>query len=407
MVVGPHGPDRAVRQARGESIAGHRDAGAVCAGGHGCCKPFASAIVGWNARCAAGPVHGDEGAPSWRAREEGMTVRLKPIMEQTVVITGASSGIGRAAALLAAARGARVVAVARNEHALGDLVEEIGAKGGRAIHVVADVADAAAMDRVARVAIEVFGGFDTWVNDAGVGLYGRLDEIHLEDKRRLFDVVFWGVVHGCRSALPHLRARGGAIINIGSVESDVALPLSGPYAAAKQAVKAYTDVLRLELAHDHIPVSVTLVKPSGIDTPFFRHARSYLGVEPKAAPPVYAPEVVAAAILHAAAHPVRDITIGAGGKALSTLRKHAPRLSDRVREATQFGSQTTDRPVPLAGTLYEPADDAGAVHGDYPGHVMQSSAYTTARLHPLATAALLAGVGIAAMAGARSLGRGD
>lgn len=338
-----------------------------------------------------------------------MTIRLKPIEEQTVVITGASSGIGRATALLAAERGARVVAVARNERALQQLVDEIASRGGRAVHVVADVADPAALDGAARVAMEVFGGFDTWVNDAGVGLYGRLAEISLEDKRRLFDVVFWGVVHGCRSALPELRNRGGAIINIGSVESDVALPLSGIYSAAKHAVKAYTEVLRMELEHDAIPVAVTLIKPAGIDTPFFRHARSYLDVEPKAEPPVYAPELVAEAIVHAATHPMRAMNVGGVGKVLTTFRLLAPEsVGDRLVEATQFSAQKSDRPRASADNLYQPLDDDGSVRGDYPGHVRRRSAYTAAKLHPLAATAVAAGVGLAVMAGARALSsRGD
>jgi NADP-dependent 3-hydroxy acid dehydrogenase YdfG len=178
--------------------------------------------------------------------ESHMAVKLKSLKDQTIVITGASSGIGRCTALLAARRGANVVAVARNETALREVVDEIHALGGRAMWHMADVAEPDQLDAVAQAAVDRFGGFDTWVNDAGVGLYGRLDEIPLAEKRRLFDVVFWGIVNGCRSALPHLRERGGgAIINLGSVESDVALPLTGIYAAAKHAVKAYTDTLRV------------------------------------------------------------------------------------------------------------------------------------------------------------------
>src|SRR5690348_5151723 len=173
-----------------------------------------------------------------------MQSKLKPIDEQTIVITGASSGIGRATALKAADEGARVVCVARNETALQEVVREIRDADGDAIYAIADVAVPAELDAAAQLAVSTYGGFDTWVNDAGVGLYGRLDEIPLEEKRRLFDVTFWGVVHGARSALRHLRERGGgAIVNVGSVESDVALPLTGIYAAAKHAVKAYTDVL--------------------------------------------------------------------------------------------------------------------------------------------------------------------
>ena len=126
--------------------------------------------------------------------------------------------------------------VARNELALQKAVTDIEAAGGTATHVVGDVANPDDMERVAAAAIEAYGGFDTWVNNASTSIYGRLDEVHLDDKRRLFDVVYWGVVHGCRAALPHLKERGGALVNIGSVASDVAMPLLGAYSAAKHAV---------------------------------------------------------------------------------------------------------------------------------------------------------------------------
>ncbi len=338
-----------------------------------------------------------------------MGVKLKPLSEQTIVITGASSGIGRCTALMAAGRGAKVVAVARNETALKEVVNEIEAKGGQAAYVVADVSDAGQLDHAAETAVAKFGGFDTWINDAGVGIYGRLDEIPLEEKRRLFDVTFWGVVNGCQSALPQLRERGGAIINVGSVESDVALPLTGMYAAAKHAVKAYTDTLRMELDHDNIPVSVTLIKPSGIDTPFFKHARNHLEVEPQAAPPVYAPEVVAEAILHCAEHPTPDVVVGGAGKIISGMRKGSLRLTDKFMEATQFKAQKTDRPADMSNdSLFDAPSDRGAVHGDYKGHVMRSSTYTKAKLHPLVSTAVVAGVGLAVAAGVRRFGgRGD
>jgi NAD(P)-dependent dehydrogenase (short-subunit alcohol dehydrogenase family) len=175
-----------------------------------------------------------------------MKPQLKKLRDQVIVITGASSGIGLATARLAARRGARVVLAARNEEALKSDVEAIRRDGGRAIYVVADVSSPSDCDGIAQAAVSAFGGIDTWVNDAAVAIYGRLDEVHLEEKRRLFEVNFWGVVHGCRAALPHLKRRGGGVIvNLGSLLSDRALPLQGMYAASKHAVKAYTDTLRI------------------------------------------------------------------------------------------------------------------------------------------------------------------
>ena len=158
-----------------------------------------------------------------------MSVKLKRVGEQVIVITGASSGIGLATAEMAAEAGACVVLSSRHEMELRKAVDRIRIRGGRAVYVVADVADADAVQEIANRAIEEFGSFDTWVNNAGISIYGRTTEVPLEDKRRLFDVNFWGVVHGCRAAVPHLRRRGGAIINIGSIVSDRAVPLQGVY----------------------------------------------------------------------------------------------------------------------------------------------------------------------------------
>ncbi|HEX2462855.1 MAG TPA: SDR family oxidoreductase, partial [Vicinamibacterales bacterium] len=219
-----------------------------------------------------------------------MKPTLKPISEQVVVITGASSGIGLVTARGAARAGARVVLAARNEADLRHAVDAIRREGGRASYVVADVANVEQVNGVAAAAVAEFGRIDTWVNNAAVSLYGRLVEMPLEEMRRQFDVNYWGQVHGCRAALPYLRSEGGAIINVGSALSDRAIPLQGNYCAAKHALKAFTDALRMELEEAAIPISVTLVKPASIDTPFFEKARTHLGVEPQPVPPVYAPE---------------------------------------------------------------------------------------------------------------------
>ena len=211
-------------------------------------------------------------------------MKLKPLAEQAMVVTGASSGIGLATARLAARRGARVVLAARSEKALEDICSEIRVTGGQATSIAADVSDREAVERIAEHAISTMGRIDTWVNNAGISIYGRTEDISLEDMHRLFDVTFWGVVHGSLAALPRLRQQGGALINIGSVESEISLPLNGIYASAKHAVKAFTDALRMELEKEQAPISVTLVKPGSIDTPFFEHAKNYMDAAPK--PPI-------------------------------------------------------------------------------------------------------------------------
>jgi short-subunit dehydrogenase len=195
-----------------------------------------------------------------------MRIKLKPLREQTIVITGASSGIGLCTARDAARRGANVVLVARNGEALDRICTDIRAQGGRADYVVADVGKREDMRRVADTVIERHGGFDTWVNNAGIGVYATLEQTSDEDHHRLFQTNYWGVVYGSTEALRHLRKRGGALINIGSISSEMPAPILSAYTATKFAVKGFTDSLRLELMHDGAPVSVTLTGTGSVET---------------------------------------------------------------------------------------------------------------------------------------------
>ena len=325
----------------------------------------------------------------------------KKLSEQTIVITGASSGIGLATARLAAARGARVVLTSRNEQDLRHVVDEINARGGRATSVVADVADPAELDRVAEVAIREFGGLDTWVNDAGVSIYGKLTDVPLEDKKRLFETNFWGVVNGCRAAVRHLRESGGTIINIGSIASDRAMPLQGIYSASKHAVLGYTDALRMELEHDGLPITVTLVKPSATNTPFVEHARNYMDKAPSLPPPIYAPDVVADTILRCAERRIREVTVGGGGRMMSALGKLTPRSMDKYMEKTMFEGQKDQTGTVLPqDSLFEPKED-GYASGPYAGHVMQSSVYTRTKLSNVARVLPFIAAGAVLAAGVR------
>lgn len=328
-----------------------------------------------------------------------MNIQLKPLDTQVVVITGASSGIGLVTARMAAQRGVRVVLAARNAQDLAAAVEGIRAAGGRAVQQVADVAIPAQVEQIADTAIREFGRIDTWVNNAAVAMYGRLTEIPLDDLRQQFDAVYWGQVHGSRTAVAHLRAEGGALINVASAVADRAIPLQGNYCAAKHAIKAFTESLRMELEEAGMPISVTLIKPASVDTPFFEKARTFLGVEPQPVPPVYAPEVVARAILFAAEHPRRDIIAGGMGKVLS-LASYAPRLTDRYMERTTFGSQKTDEPtLGRADNLNRPlAYDGGERGRNWTGHIRGVSMYTAASLHRARTAVIAGGLGVLALA---------
>lgn len=327
-------------------------------------------------------------------------MRLASLSEQVIVITGASSGIGRATAKLAAQRGARVVLAARSTAELQKVVAEIHQANGRAIWRAADVTVPQQLEAVAEAAEKEYGRIDTWVNNAGVSAYGTIDQLGLDDMRRVMDVTFWGVVNGTRAALPLLRRNGGALINIGSEVSSAPVPLQGPYVAAKHAVLGFTDVLRLELESQGAPISVTLIQPGSVDTPFFRHSKSAMGREPAPPPPVYAPEAVAEAILHCAEHPERNVVVGGGARAMIGLRRAAPRLADKLFERTLFSGQKGGQLArPYEGSLYEPSGPS-SVHGGYEGR--RWSLYTRAALHPWASALGALALGAGVMAAART-----
>jgi NAD(P)-dependent dehydrogenase (short-subunit alcohol dehydrogenase family) len=328
-----------------------------------------------------------------------MSRQFKPIEEQVIVLTGATSGIGLVTARLLAEKGARLVLAARNEEALKQLCDELNSGGEsqiRATYATCDVGDNEQVQRLKEHALQHFGHFDTWINDAGVSIYGKIMEVSLEDQRRLFDTNYWGVVHGSIAAAQHFSQRGSvpgrayppyaAIINVGSTVSDRAMPIQGPYSASKHAVKGFTDALRMELEYDKLPVSVTLIKPAAIDTPYTLHAKNYMATEPKNPPPVYAPDTVARAIAYACEHQVRDILVGGGAKAFNLGEKYTPRLLDKVMEWMVVDQQKSARPARgrEQNALYSAGQDLDE-RGDYAGHVAKSSFYTQASLHPLAT----------------------
>lgn len=312
----------------------------------------------------------------------------RPLPDQVWVITGASSGIGRETALTVARSGARVVLAARNGEALEELAAEIRRAGGQAIAVPTDVTDPAAVERLADAAVEFFGRIDTWLNNAGVALYARFEDASLDEMHAVMNVHYWGTVHGFQAALPRMKASGGGtILCVGSVLSDAAVPLQSAYVAAKHAIKGLTASIRQELLHADLPIHVTLIKPASINTPFFEHARTHLGVEPKGIPPLYDPALVARAIARCAVKPQRELLVGGSGELFSGLEHLAPRLLDQQQRLMGVASQRSRLPksAEAPSTLFGPLSDAGRVRGK--GRGWKVSWVSWMREHPRSTMA--------------------
>ena len=340
-----------------------------------------------------------------------MAPTLRKLHDQVMVITGATSGIGLTTARMAAARGARLVLAARSKEALSELADEMRSRGVQVETVTADVGEIPDVERIGQKAIDRFGRIDTWVNNAGISVFGRLEEVAPEDHHRLFQTNFWGTVNGSLEAARRMkRGSGGAIINVGSEVSERAIPMQGMYASSKHAVKGFTDALRMELEKEGTPLQVTLVRPAAIDTMFAVHAKNYMDKEPALPPPVYAPEVVADAILYCAEHPKRDVYAGGASKMISTGSKLMPGLFDRFMNASMFDQQQSSRPS-LPGrrdALYkpDPATELRQRQG-MPQNVHERSLYTKTSLRssPVTTALVAGGALLAAFSLSRRLAR--
>lgn len=328
---------------------------------------------------------------------------LKPLSEQSIVITGATSGIGLATARKAAAAGACVFLIARGESDLAKLTEELQARGARAAYAVADVADYEALAEAAEKARRLFGGFDTWVNNAGISIFGPIRETTLEDQRRLFETNYWGVVNGSLIAAEHLRERpdGGTIVNVGSTLADAPIPVQGIYSASKHAVKGFSNALRMELMREDAPVALSLVKPAAIDTPYNKHARNLTGHAVHNPQPVYATPVVADTILWCATHPIREITVGGGGRIIASFYSALPGIAEPLlaRFAPMLMRDKRGEYHPYEDGLWDPADDGLEEEVHYP-MVRNFSALAEIRKHPGVAAgvvAVLAGIGLATL----------
>jgi NAD(P)-dependent dehydrogenase (short-subunit alcohol dehydrogenase family) len=302
-------------------------------------------------------------------------MQLKPIQQQVVAIVGASSGIGREAALQFAKRGAKVVVSARNESGLKSLVEEIQFLGGEATAIPADVANFQQVKVVADRTVDIYGRLDTWVHTAATGILASFDQITPEEFQRVIDVNLMGQVHGAMAALPHLKREGrGALIHISSMEGVRSLPLQSSYSASKHGVEGFLESLRVELQHEGIPISVTSVKPAVVNTPYYNKVRTKLGVKPTGIPPYYHPRLVADAILYVAENPTRDYIVGDVGRILDLLQRLSPELVDSILLLIGFQGQRTNQPKSEdePDNLFTPLEGYNQIEGDFGEWVVPS-----------------------------------
>jgi NAD(P)-dependent dehydrogenase (short-subunit alcohol dehydrogenase family) len=332
-------------------------------------------------------------------------MKHKPIAEQVVVVLGAASGIGRETALRFASRGAKVVVADNDAGSLETLVAEISGPGGTAISVLADTADFAQVSAVAEAAVREFGRLDSWIQVAAVGIWAPFMDTTIEEFKRIIDVDLMGQVYGAKAALPYLVDNGGALVHVSSIEARRALPFHAPYSAAKHGVDGFLEALRMELRKGKVPVSVTEILPSTINTPFFNKSISKIGVKPMGIPPFYDPGIVANAILHAAVHPHREIVVGGAGKGLLTLQRISPSLVDGLMLLAGFGGQETNEPkgADAPNNLYAPVGD-DRVRGDFGKFAFRHSISTWLDLHPAVKSTAILGGAIGAAAWMRGRG---
>lgn len=336
-----------------------------------------------------------------------MATAKKWLTGKTVVVTGASSGIGLATAEAAASAGANLILAARSDKTLDQIAARLEGDGRTPVVVPTDVADPGAMDALAERAVAATGRLDAWLNIAATSVYGTVEQLSVEEFEQVTKVTYLGVVYGCKAAVPRMRAHGGGtIVNVSSVLGVRAVPLQSAYSAAKAAVIGFTDALRMELEHERSNVRVGLVLPASTDTPFFDHAGSHLDVEPAPFPPVYAPEVVAESILHSIRYPHRRLFVGGAGRALDVSQRLSPTLTDwfLAGPGKVFDRQRSTFPNQGEDTVQQPSED-GRRRSHRQGRILTSSAWTQVVEQAPARAAAAAGGLVSALRGRTGGGR--
>ena len=289
----------------------------------------------------------------------------RDLSQSVVVITGASSGIGRAAARMFAGAGSSVVLAARREQPLGQAAAECEEQGASALAVPTDVRDQGAVDRLATAAVDRFGRIDVWINNAGVTLFGSFEDSPPELWREVVETNFFGYVNGARAAVREFRRRGsGTLINNASVNARVGAPYVSSYVSSKFALRGFGECLRDDLRGDGIDVCTIL--PASIDTPLFQHGANYTGRAAKPLRPIVRPEHVAAAMVRCAKRPRREVVVGNMGRQLVMTHELAPWLFERLMTRQVRFDHFRDEPLdPTAGNVLEPMDAWTGVTGGW------------------------------------------
>ena len=321
-----------------------------------------------------------------------MEINLKPAGAQVIVVFGASSGIGRLTALEFAKKGAKVCAAARSEAGLKSLISEIEENGGEAFYVTADAAKFEQVKAVAEKTVERYGRLDTWIHSAAAFLFAPFNETEPEEYERLIEVNLLGQIYGAKAAFPYLKKRGGALIHITSVEAWRTVPFQSAYGASKHGIYGFLQALRVEFAHNEIPVAVTQIMPAAINTPIYDKGRNKMPFKPRPVPPIYHPQIVVDAILYAAENPTKDLIAGGAGVGVVGAERFSPRLTDWITEKIGFAGQKTDIPSSgnYAGNLFEPVSNFDTVEGRFSDEQIVNAPHSWATAHPNARNALLA-----------------
>lgn len=323
----------------------------------------------------------------------------RPVGDQVVVVTGASSGVGRAIVRALGAKGAKVALLARTEEALENAAKEIREVGGEALVLPTDVSSDVEVENAARAVIVRWGRIDTWINDAMVSVFSPVHEMKAGEYRRVTEVNYLGTVFGSLTALKIMRVQGfGTILQIGSALVYRSIPLQSAYCASKAAIRGFTDSLRCELLHQKSPVKICILELPAVNTPQFDVVRSRLPNRPKPVAPIFQPEIIAKAVLYAAEHPSRELWIG--GSAIKAIlgQRFIPGLLDRYLGKMGYDAQQTDQPLPPGrpDNVFSPLPGDRGAHGAFDAEAVRFSPELWARMH---RGALAAGLALLALGG--------